>query len=191
MIEVRPTRVALSIADFGLALGVGDARHDDALARGNADAHGRARGESGRDIHRLGALGEVAAARALGIEWPARVGNYKGADLLDWIDVKARSNPRWDLIVRDDDRDDFAFVLATGALDDLEWLVWGWATGAEARRPEWRKDHGGREPAFFVPKPALRPLAALRVEIRERETKTLDNRPLVGYKRTEARRTTA
>lgn len=96
-----------------------------------------------------GACGEVAAAKALGLYWPATVNTFKDEyDLADF-EVRTRSKHHYGLLVRDNDPDDRRFILVTGECPYYK--VWGWATAAEVRRHGTRLNPGndGRPP-FWV-----------------------------------------
>lgn len=103
----------------------------------------------------VGAMGEMAASKALGVYWPASINAPKGDPDMppDW-QVRTLAKHHYDLIVRDDDRDDQRFVLVTG--DGPVFQVHGWVLGAEAKRQEWRRDRGARgKPCFWVPRSSL------------------------------------
>ena len=87
----------------------------------------------------VGAGGEMAAAKALGLYWPGGVDQKKSEpDIpLDW-QVRTRSAAHFDLIVRDDDRPDHKYILVTG--DFPTFNVLGGLLGRDARRPEWLGD---------------------------------------------------
>ena len=153
-----PGCVTLDTPELKHAAAVGAARHVAAIVRGHRDQHGAELG--GWSIHIEGACGELAASKALGRVWPAFVNTYRSpqGDLGDGIEVRTRSRHDYELIVRVADPDR-PFVLVTGIAPFFR--VHGWIMGGEAKRPEWLKPHGGREPAYFVPHEALRPMDEL------------------------------
>jgi hypothetical protein len=106
----------------------------------------------------VGAQGEMAAAKALGIYWPASVNAGKEEpDFGDNWQVRTLASHHYDLIVRDNDRDDHRYLLVTG--DGPEFVVHGWILGVDAKNPEWRRDRGDRNaPAFWVPQTELIPV---------------------------------
>jgi hypothetical protein len=133
----------------------------------------------GYDLHLGGALGELAAAKALGLHWHLGAGRYGAADVGEYH-VRTRYDHDHDLIHRDSDKADGVYVLVTTeylgtnpasvarraereAMRQVMPLfrVWGWIAGQDARRPEWRKNYGGRGSAWFVPKSALTPVETL------------------------------
>lgn len=150
--------VTLTAAEMREAGRVGVARHVSAIRRGLADKHG-ARGD-GWGLHIEGAAGEIAAARALGVQWCGGIDTFKsvGGDLGFGVEVRTRSAHTYDLIIRTDDRDG-PYVLVTGRCPTFR--VHGWITRTEAERPEWWRDYGGREWAWFVPSAWLHPMEKL------------------------------
>lgn len=151
--------VTLTPAELLMCAHVGCMRQNAAVKDGRSNRHGR--GEGGEyDDHIRGACGEYAAAQALGIPWRATVNTFKAPDLEhDGLayEVKTRSRHDYELIVRDDDDPGRVFVLVTTETW-LEYHVHGCIEGDRARRREWRKAHGGREAAWFVPQAALHPV---------------------------------
>lgn len=147
--------ISLTPAELACASTVAALRHYSATLRGARDGHGLKR-QLDASCHYDGACAEVAAAKALGIYWPASVNSYKDADLApDW-QVRGRSRHDYELIVRPDDADEHRYVLVTGVAPKL--VVRGWMWGREAKREEWLKGHGGRPAAYFVPTEVLRRL---------------------------------
>ena len=112
------------------------------------------------EIHIQGAAGELAFARFRNLFWSGSIGTYRrGGDVGD-IQIRTRSQPHYDLIVRDGDRDDDVFVLVVGIIPRFR--IIGWIYGRDAKQPQYRKEYGGRPSAFFVPQSALRPFEAQR-----------------------------
>lgn len=149
-------RVHLEEYEVRLALYVASRRQEEAAGAGRSDRHGFA--GDGLAIHLLGTAGEMAAAKALNCYWGGAEGTFKRPDL-GGIQVRTRSRHDYDLIVRPGDADDEPFLLVTGTMPAFR--VHGWLWGREAKQPQWLQTHGGREPAYFVPQAALRPLTAL------------------------------
>jgi hypothetical protein len=116
------------------------------------------------DIHILGAAGELAAAKALGMFWPGHVNQYKSvADILPNVEVRHRTKPEYDLIVREDDDPSRIYVMTQAEKLDLPKIeVVGWIKGADAKKPEWLQHHGGWKPAYFVPRCFLFSMEALK-----------------------------
>lgn len=111
-----------------------------------------------------GALGEMAACKALGVFWDGSVNTYRTRpDIPPNIQVRTRplddERTQYDLIVRSSDKTTDNFVLVAGQRNVF--IVRGWIGGEEARRDEWSRNYGGHERAWFVPRTALRPIAEL------------------------------
>lgn len=149
--------VSLTWYEVLTAAHVGTHRNVEALAKKRKGTFEG--GLSTWESHILGACGEMAFAKATGLYWGASVNTFKvGGDVVG-VEVRTRSQSDWDLIVRDDDPDGRIYFLVTGGPEKFR-LV-GWIKSEDARRPEWRKNHGGYSPAFFVPQSALKPLDQL------------------------------
>lgn len=151
-------RITLSSEDLTWASSVGAARHISAIRRGLKDKHGLM-ADTAWQVHIEGACGELAAAKALGVPWSATVDTFKrGDDVPGGWQIRTRSRPEYELIVRPGDPDDALFLLVLGVAP--HYVVKGWITGREAKRPEWSRAHGNRPPAYFVPHDQLTPLSA-------------------------------
>lgn len=148
-------RVDLTEAELNMAAGVGVARHMQALRENRPDRYG-ARRDDGWTIHIEGAAGELAVAKAMGRYWHAPVGTFRRGGDVGPIQVRTRSDPTYQLLIRPGDRDSDVFVLVTGIAPNF--TVHGWIRARDAKRPEWLHPHGGRPPAYFVPQDALHPL---------------------------------
>ena len=104
----------------------------------------------------------MAFAKATENYWSASVATFKGR-VGDRIQVRWRSRPDYDLMVRPSDSDQDIFVLVLGKIPALN--VVGWIRGGAAKQDRSIQDHGGRPPAWFVPQDELiSDLAALRGE---------------------------
>ena len=110
-------------------------------------------------IHIEGACGEIAAAKAMDRYWSASVNTFKVGGDVGQVQVRTRSRHDYELLIRENDRDEDVFVLVTGKIPDF--YVRGWIVGRDGKRDEWRKAHGGRPPAWFVPHDALHPIKQL------------------------------
>ena len=154
--------VRLEWHEVQMAAQVGLARHVEAIRKGLTDR----RKDISRtwDQHICGALGELAAAKALDCHWSGGINTFKGADVGANIQIRTRpfdtERTKYDLIVRDNDRNDDIFVLVQGESD--RFLIAGWIKGADAKRPEWRRNYGGHQESWFVPKDGLSPVEHLK-----------------------------
>lgn len=153
--------VTLTADEWAQASMVALLRQHHSLHRGSADSLYDKSWMAQYSIHLLGACGELSVAKAIGCHWPAHVNSFKSLpDLPPDIEVRHRTKSHYDLIVRPDDPDDRKYYLTLGDVDELPNVhVVGWIQGAQAKRGEWLRGHGGWKPAYFVPQGQL--LAAL------------------------------
>jgi len=136
------------------------AKRRQAGAAGNRNRYGAVKNRSKDEdllIHLQGCRGELAAGKAYQVPVPLHVNTYHSvADIGAAGEVRTRSNPGWDLIVRPADPVDRYYVLVigsrTGPLD-----VIGGIWGLDARKKEYVADHGGYGSSWFVPQEALEP----------------------------------
>lgn len=150
-------KVTLEWYEVSRAALVGVSRNVEALRKGCVN---RLRINDEWSIHILGALGECAFAKATNRYWNGSVNTFKaGGDIGDCIQVRTRSQHSYDLIVRNDDKDEDVFVLVTGGPHDFK--IHGWMPAKEAKQQKWLADYGGHGEAYFVPASALRPLDPL------------------------------
>jgi hypothetical protein len=102
------------------------------------------------------AAAERAAAKGLVTYWPGSVNpGREASDLPGGWEVRWCGREDAHLIVRERDDPERRYLLVTGQLGVYE--LRGWILGREARRDEWRRYEG----VWFVPQPALRPVAQL------------------------------
>ena len=142
--------ITLSWHEVGNAAIVGSRRQMLSLKDGRKDAHGF--DGVGWSEHIEGALGEMALAKMLGVYWGVEANRFKLPDVGS-LQVRTLSSHGYDLIVRENDADDEYFVLVTGKCPTY-WIR-GAILGRDAKKPEFLKKYGGREPAYFVPVNAL------------------------------------
>lgn len=143
--------VRLSMFERIVAYGVGMERQNGARSRPDANGF---KG-NGAAIHMIGAAGELAAAKALGVPWVPTCNAGKAADIApDW-QVRTRWNGNYELYVRPNDGQYDRFILVL-AHDYPIMNVMGWCYGHEAQHPEWWHEHGGRPGAWFIPNNELR-----------------------------------
>jgi hypothetical protein len=161
--------VTLEWYEVALASRVGLSRQLNALSHGKAEADGRG-GEPGWNHHIEGALGELAAAKFLGLYWGGPINTYKiGGDVGTRIQVRTRSECWYGLKIKGSDRNDDIFVLCLGRCPIYH--VRGWVYAGDVRayldknpaaKATWVIDPAGRGcPNIFVPQSALRPVYEL------------------------------
>lgn len=110
--------------------------------------------------HIKGAIGEMAVAKALNLSWTGSVDVFKSVSDVGNLEVRHRSRPDWDLIVRNGDSDDAIYVLSRGLPPSLI-EVCGWIRGSDAKQKKWIQQHGNLRPAYFIPAEELQPLEGL------------------------------
>jgi hypothetical protein len=129
MTRPEPRRVLLSLEDQHWAAIVGGRRQIEARHLGQRHAAGGNLDEWGNDLEGAGA--ELAAARALGVDWPAKVGAGLGWDLdvADGVEVRWTRNPHGPLLLRVTHCPPGHYVLVTGYLPRylvLGYRDWPW-----------------------------------------------------------------
>lgn len=152
----------VTVSPFEQYMAVQLGRRRDKTAKG-PDAHGLKKSDDGWKLHASGALGELAVAKFLDLHWPARIGNYKGADIGDKIEVKTRMALNYDLLFRKNDKVTFYYVLALcndqwltpfaeKKVTKEEWTVFvvGWKHGEFCTEDRYEKEYGRRDKAWFV-----------------------------------------
>lgn len=152
--------VTLTSQEVGSGVRIGGLRQYFALQQNKKDAYGYD-GENGWQLNIEGALGEIAAAKFLNIYWDGSVNTWKANDLKD-IQVRTRSKDYYDLIVRDNDSNDSIYILVIGK--NGVYNVIGWINGKDAKKQEWKKTHGDRPAAYFVPQNKLNDMETLNIK---------------------------
>jgi hypothetical protein len=108
------------------------------------------------EIDYLGAWGEIAVAKALGIEFIPTVNTFKAADIGVNLQVRTTDWPNGHLLVKDRDNDDHIYILCRCPRFPKFEIV-GWCFGREAKNPDWLTDFG----AYSVPNNKLRSIETL------------------------------
>lgn len=145
------TTVTLAAHEVLMAATIGMMRQISAITRSLPERNGHE--GPGWNSHIEGACGELAVAKLLGTHWSGSINTFKlGADVGS-LQVRTRSRSDYELIIRDDDKDEDVFVLVTGQCPTYD--VVGRIVGRNGKKDEWRHAHGGRAAAWFVPHDAL------------------------------------
>ncbi len=111
------------------------------------------------EMHVKGVIGEFAAAKVLGLNFNGSVDTFQSETDLDGnIEVRFRSNPNWDLIIRPTDRNEDKKIVLVRGMPPGAIEVVGWIYGRDARKEEWWQNYGNLKPAWFVPASAMRPI---------------------------------
>jgi hypothetical protein len=143
--------VKLNSREIARAVSVAERRQRRAVEEGRTSV-----GAAAKDplkTHIVGAMGELAFCKIWGLEWPATVDNYGGADVGDDIEVRTRTKWWYELKVVPKGRDDFIHALV---VMDGEWYRYiGWMMGREAKQERWRRNYGDYGRAYFVPQSEL------------------------------------
>lgn len=143
-----PDRVTLTGAELAIAAHVGALREIASLQAGRDASGGRGEGRvyaDGFRNHVLGAMGELAVSKLLGVYWPATVNTFQRVPDVAGCEVRATSHPEGNLIVHQGDAGRLILARGYGPV----WDVVGWA---DLEQPErfpirTREGHNGR-PAF-------------------------------------------
>lgn len=148
-----PAIVWLTPKEAIAAESVGLDRQIRSMLAGRKPAHGAKIGNS-TWLHMVGARGELAFAKAMGLLWTGHVDVFhEVADVGDF-EVRTRTKHWHDLIVRPcDPPRNFALVTTESRLGP--YVVHGWISMQSAKQDRFLKIHGGRPAAYFVPSAAL------------------------------------
>jgi hypothetical protein len=118
--------------------------------------------EDGWRLNIIGACGEAAVAKYLGVYWDGAIGDFSAKDV-GAIQTRANGRENGDLILHHSDNNEDVFILIIAARLPTVNLA-GWILGGEGKRLRfWREASPSRpgRPAFFVPQAALNPMEAL------------------------------
>lgn len=149
-------RITLTEQELEYAAMIGAKRHYESVIHGRKHNPPLKADDIGLWLHIEGACGELAVAKWSGKYWGGDICTFKAADIGERVQVRTRSKHDYDLIVRDNDNDEHAFILVTGV--GIDFTLRGWIWGRDAKRPEFLKTYGGRPAAYFVPQSELRPM---------------------------------
>ena len=147
-------KIILNTNEMRIAAYTAVERCIQSIGLGLKDAHGY-KGEDSWDININGSGAEMAVAKFLNKYWGAPVGNFKGADIGENIQVRSSINLTAKMVIRKNDNLNDYYVFSIGKIPNYE--IIGFIKGVDARREEWYTDNGnGRPPAWFVPQSALK-----------------------------------
>lgn len=142
-------------------------RYSESLASGRTDTVFDKGWMKGFEVHFFGAIGELAAAKALNCYAPLHCNEFNSmaSDLTyngHMLEIRHRVSHDHDLIVRERDPKDREYVLTTGQPPGIQ--VHGYWPGHRDFPTEFVKDHGGYgKPAAFIPKERLTDLRVLKM----------------------------
>jgi hypothetical protein len=146
-------KVTLSVSEMMEGAMVGAMRALGAKSRGDSHAYGAGAGNEW-ETNLEGALGEMAAAKAMNMFWSR--GEKGGADVGDWqVRCTAHANGRLILHKRDLEKygAETRFYLVRGRFGEYE--VVGWIECGEGCDEMYWTDPGTGRPAYFVPEEKL------------------------------------
>jgi hypothetical protein len=109
----------------------------------------------------LGAIGEMALAKHLNVFWCGNVGDLEAIDVNGSYNVRCRSQHWHDLPVKQQDKEEFALVLATREVKSLIVRLHGWIYPAEGKRRDLWKELKPGQGNFLVPQTMLHPMEEL------------------------------
>ena len=155
--------VQLTTDEIRYAVQVGRQMRQTSVTNGHAEKITVGEG-MGERIQLLGAVAELAVAKALNIPWRDQDGRYKQADLLDDIEVKLIGVNHYGLRVYDTIPDHYrvvGVVIPRGKERD-PYRIPGWIQAGDAKRDRWLMRPFGIGLSFYaVPQSQLRPLKEL------------------------------
>lgn len=138
-------KVTLTAQEVGQAAMVGIRRRYASIRRSDTMV-----AKSHWEVDIVGALGECAVAKALGLYWSPDVNVFKVPDVGS-LHVRSTKLKNGSLIIRPDDPDG-TYILAVGEINEFN--VAGFIESEDAKKPKfWKTDE---PPAWFVPQAALR-----------------------------------
>ena len=127
------------------------------------------KGAAAQRMHQLGAAAEVAVAAYLGAEELLFLDEspVRGSCDLPGIDVKCRSNHKYDLLVQLEDDLTKTYVLVT--IQDKKTYIHGFIPGFEVPAVGVVKEFVPRRPCYAIPQSSLRPMELLKKTYRPME----------------------
>ena len=126
-------------------------RHIENLKKKRGDRYGANKQGNGWQIDIVGALGEMALAKALGFYWEGK-GRLSAPDVGP-LQVRTCSDNRHHLLLHPGDDDDRRFYLVVAKTPHFE--IAGWILGRDGKRDEFWQERVQGRPAYFVPPSAL------------------------------------
>jgi hypothetical protein len=157
------TDVKLKRSEFLHAAKIGVTRQVENKINGRENLHGAGRGDEWRH-HILGAVGEMAVAKYLGVYWNGNLGNLGAADVGS-LEVRSRSETWHDLILHKPEEGDSPDALFINSIvsEDLFPSVRldGWIRAEHGQKDKYWSDPAGGRPAYFVPSGDLHPMGEI------------------------------
>lgn len=147
--------VTLTEWEFYAAAQVGLARYLESIKQGLSDKHGFTDRHKTIDMDVYSALSEMVLCKYINRYWPARVNNYKEADIGKTLQVRHSLKADACLIIRKNDVANHRYALVTGEFP--RFMVRGHILGSVGMQEAFLKDYNNRPDAYFVPQSQLTP----------------------------------
>jgi hypothetical protein len=155
-------RIALTPEEMEKCVVWGGKRRISALEKRRTGAHGFNRNYEAWSLDIEGVMGELAAAKALGLPYDPVVDalDTDKGDIGPGLQVRSTRYPQGSLLIHGSDRDDDKFILVTGS--DGVYDIRGWIHARDGKIDKLWKIYKGRG-AYWVGQDWLKPLAQLGV----------------------------
>ncbi len=153
--------IVLTWAELRVAAQIGTERRLQSLMQGfGRAAHSRRVGAWQIDI--MGAAGEIAVAKALGVYWPPGVGTFKLPDV-GALHVRATEYSNGHLLIRPDDP---AGVYVMVIVQNEKCWIPGWIHATAARLDRWKARPDPNGPVCWsIPQAELCPIDSLKSKL--------------------------
>lgn len=162
--EVELTKYELKYAEY-----IAKMRNTEALKVGKKNKFGLPNTEDDDlQIHKIGAAGEMALAKAMNWYFNGHINTYKiGYDVYK-TQVRTATKSSHRLIVREDDKSDDIFVLVLkDENNEQKFQIKGWLKGSQAKNNKYLQNPHNWKLAYFVPQSELNPISTLSAAINE------------------------
>lgn len=110
--------------------------------------------ENSSEVDEIGAAGELAVAKYLGLYWYAGVNTFHGPDIEPNIQVRTVKNINHSLIIRPADSKEHVYYLVLNQTP--KFTILGWTYGKIVCRDVFWKAPNGGPGAWFIPQSELR-----------------------------------
>jgi len=147
-------RIRLTESEMHHAEIIGKKRQSENISKGRKDANNF--DGDGLGMHILGARGEMAVAKALGLPWDVKLGDL-GAAEVGPLQVRTGTWPGPHLLLHHNDRGNFILVQADGRSFNLL----GWIPTHEGKSQEYWQDRKAMRPCYWIPASNLRAMNEL------------------------------
>lgn len=167
-------RTRLNKFELAIANKIAEMKQSEAVKNNRKDQHGFD-GENGLEIHGIGACGEIAFAKLMGVYWDGSINTFGSCGDVGEFQVRTTDSREKHLIIRPGDKNCDTFVSVRA--EDSNYYVMGYQNAAYAKRKEWLKDtENGRPPMYLVPDEELRDVTELVIAYHENAIRVLKSR---------------